>query len=212
VSAIRVRSLDASECEALTPQLSDILIDAIDGGASVSFLGPLSQAGADSFWAIVADGIANGERVLFGAFDGEDLVGTAQLVLDTPPNQPHRADVAKVLVHRRARKRGVGRQLMAALEVDALARGKTLLTLDAATGSDAERLYVACGYVRVGTIPDYAFLPRGGPAATTIFYKQLGDGAPGNAHEREAANEDAPRLEHASGSESDNEREKGAGA
>ena len=170
---LAIRSLEAHECEALTPQLSDILIDAIDSGASVSFLGPLSRAGADAFWAIVADGVAQGERVLFGAFDGDDLVGTAQLVVDTPPNQPHRADVAKVLVHRRARKRGVGRHLMEALEVGARARGKTLLTLDSLTGSDAERLYLACGYVRVGTIPDYALLPRGGAAATTIFYKQL---------------------------------------
>jgi GNAT superfamily N-acetyltransferase len=191
VSGICVRSLDAPECEALTPQLSEILIDAIDSGASVSFLGPLSRPDADSFWLIVADGIANGERLLFGAFDGEALVGTAQLALDTPPNQPHRADVAKVLVHRRARKRGVGRQLMAALESEALTRGKTLLTLDALTGSDAERLYLACGYVRVGTIPDYALLPRGGgAAATTIFYKRLsGEGDEPRAREGEAAPE-----------------------
>jgi ribosomal protein S18 acetylase RimI-like enzyme len=196
-----IRILDARECDAHTPELSDILIDAIDSGASVSFLGPLSQEGADSFWTCVAEGIANGERVLFAAFDDgtspategsadvlparrpspergriltPEIVGTAQLVLDTPPNQPHRADIAKVLVHRRARNRGIGRRLMDAVESDARARGKTLLTLDALTGSSAERLYIRCGYVRVGTIPDYAQLPSGGKTApTTIFYKQL---------------------------------------
>jgi GNAT superfamily N-acetyltransferase len=169
-----IRILDARECDAHTPELSDILIDAIDSGASVSFLGPLSLEGADSFWTCVAEGIANGERLLFAAFDADQLVGTAQLVLDTPPNQPHRADIAKVLVHRRARNRGIGRRLMDAMESEARARGKTLLTLDALTGSPAERLYVRCGYVRVGTIPDYAQLPSGGKTApTTIFYKQL---------------------------------------
>jgi GNAT superfamily N-acetyltransferase len=169
-----IRILDARECDAHTPELTEILIDAIDSGASVSFLGPLGQDDADSFWTCVAEGIANGERVLFGAFVEDELVGTAQLVLDTPPNQPHRADIAKVLVHRRARNRGVGRRLMDAIESDARARGKTLLTLDALTGSPAERLYVRCGYVRVGTIPDYAQLPSGGKTApTTIFYKQL---------------------------------------
>jgi ribosomal protein S18 acetylase RimI-like enzyme len=183
-----IRILDARQCDAHTPELCEILIDAIDSGASVSFLGPLSQEGADSFWTCVAEGIANGERILFAAFeDGTspatpergrnltpELVGTAQLVLDTPPNQPHRADIAKVLVHSRARNRGVGRRLMDAVENDARARGKTLLTLDALSGSAAERLYIRCGYVRVGEIPDYAQLPRGGKtAATTIFYKQL---------------------------------------
>ncbi len=171
--AIRIVVLDAHECEALTPQLSYILIDAIDSGASVSFLGPLSRADASAFWSIVADGIAHGERVVLGAFEGAELVGTAQLVVDTPPNQPHRADIAKVLVHRRARNRGIGRRLMEALEVEARARGKTLLTLDTLTGGAAERLYLTCGYVRVGTIPDYAMLPSGGSAATTIFYKRL---------------------------------------
>ncbi len=169
-----IRILDARECEAHTPELTEILIDAIDGGASVSFLGPLAEDDADSFWTCVAEGIANGERLLYGAFDADQLVGTAQLVLDTPPNQPHRADVAKVLVHRRARNRGIGRRLMDAIESEARARGKTLLTLDALTGSAAERLYLRCGYVRVGTIPDYAQLPKGGKTApTTIFYKQL---------------------------------------
>jgi ribosomal protein S18 acetylase RimI-like enzyme len=170
-----IRILDERDCDTHTPELSEILIDAIDSGASVSFLGPLSHEGADSFWTCVAEGIANGERVLFAAFDDTpEMVGTAQLVLDTPPNQPHRADIAKVLVHRRARNRGVGRRLMDAVEKDARARGKTLLTLDALTGSAAERLYLRCGYVRVGEIPGYAQLPRGGTtAATTIFYKQL---------------------------------------
>jgi GNAT superfamily N-acetyltransferase len=171
-----IRVLDADECEAFTPQLSDILIDAIDGGASVNFLGPISPTEAEHFWACVADDVADGERILFGAFDGEDLVGTVQLALDTPPNQRHRADIVKLLVHRRARKRGIGRGLLRAVEAEARTRGRTLLTLDALTSSDAERLYVACGYVRVGTIPDYALLPRGGPAATTLFYKQLAEG------------------------------------
>ncbi len=170
---VDVRKLQEQECLSLTPGLSDLLIDAIEGGASVSFLGPLSRADADGFWALIASEIAHGERVLLGAFEGDALVGTAQLVLDTPPNQPHRADIAKLLVHSRARRRGIGRRLMHALEDEARALGRTLLTLDALTGSDAERLYVSCGYVRVGTIPDYALLPAGGRGATTIFYKNL---------------------------------------
>jgi GNAT superfamily N-acetyltransferase len=171
-----IRVLDVDDCDAFTAQLSEILIDAIDGGAAVNFAGPVSRAEADHFWACVADDIADGERVLLGAFLGDDLVGTVQLALDTPPNQPHRADVVKLLVHRRARKRGVGRGLLLAVEEEARTHGRTLLTLDALTGSDAERLYVACGYARVGTIPDYALLPRGGPAATTLFYKKLAEG------------------------------------
>jgi GNAT superfamily N-acetyltransferase len=178
IDVVIVRLIDEEECIARTPVLSAILIDAVDGGASVSFLGPLSRSDADRFWSLIASEVAQGERVLLGAFDGEALVGTAQLVLDTPPNQPHRADVAKVLVHSGARRRGIGRALMHALEVEARTLRRTLLTLDALTGSDAERLYLACGYVRVGTIPDYAMLPAGGRGATTIFYKHLSNHEP----------------------------------
>jgi GNAT superfamily N-acetyltransferase len=111
--------------------------------------------------------------VLLAAFDDGDVVGTVQVNLATPPNQPHRADIAKLLVRRSARRRGVAAQLMEAAEREALAEGKTLLVLDTVTGDAAERLYERLGWTRVGVIPNYALYPDGRPCATTLFYKQL---------------------------------------
>ena len=163
--------------ESLTePQLQSLaglLLDAVDGGASVSFMHPLSLPRALAFWQGVADGLASGERALFVAEDAEGIVGTVQLILGQPDNQPHRADVAKMLVHRRARRQGLGAALMQAAEVAARASGKTLLVLDTAS-DDAERLYTRQGWQRVGVIPGYALLPTGEPCDTTYFYKVLG--------------------------------------
>jgi GNAT superfamily N-acetyltransferase len=153
--------------------LSDLLIDAIDGGASVSFMHPLSAAKAQAFWCDVAEGVARNERALLVAEDALGIAGTVQLVLDQPENQPHRADLSKLLVHRRSRRRGLGRALMHAAEALARDCGKWLLVLDTVTGSDAERLYTRLGWQRCGVIPDYALLSRGGLSATTVFYRVL---------------------------------------
>lgn len=154
--------------------LAGLLIDAVDGGASVSFMHPLPVPRALAFWRGVANGVASGERALFVAEDAEGIVGTVQLILAQPDNQPHRADLAKMLVHRRARRQGVGAALIQAAEGAARDCGKTLLVLDTANG-DAERLYARQGWQRVGVIPGYALLPNGAPCDTTYFYKVLGD-------------------------------------
>jgi GNAT superfamily N-acetyltransferase len=165
----RLHSVDDAQIEGL----ADLLIDSIDGGASVSFMHPLAPPKAQAFWRRVADDVAGGGRALLVAEDDTGIVGTVQLVLEQPENQPHRADLAKMLVHRRARHRGLGTALMRAAEELARDCGKTLLVLDTVTGSDAERLYARLGWVRVGEIPDFALLSRGGLWGTTVFYKKL---------------------------------------
>ena len=155
--------------------LSDVLIDCVEGGASVSFMLPMSRAKADAFWRSAAASVARGERVVLAAEDETGaIVGTAQIILAQPENQPHRGDLAKMLVHRRARRRGVGGKLLAAAERSALDAGKTLLVLDTAS-DDAERLYARQGWQRCGVIPNYALLPDGTPCATTYFFKSLRD-------------------------------------
>lgn len=165
----RLFSVDDTRIEGL----ADVLIDSIDGGASVSFMHPLAPARAQAFWRRLAAGVAAGERALLVAEDESGIVGTVQLVLEQPENQPHRADLSKMLVHRRVRRQGLGAALMRAAEDTARDCGKTLLVLDTVTGSDAERLYMRLGWVRVGIIPDFALLSRGGLSPTTVFYKAL---------------------------------------
>ena len=171
-SGIAIRRLHSVE-DAQIEALADVLIDCVDGDASASFMYPLAPAKAQAFWRRVAAGVAAGERALLVAEDDTGIVGTVQLVLDQPENQPHRADLAKMLVHRRARRQGLGAALMRGAEQTARECGKTLLVLDTIPGSDAERLYVRLGWIRVGTMPDYALLPRGGLCGTTVFYKLL---------------------------------------
>jgi ribosomal protein S18 acetylase RimI-like enzyme len=154
-------------------QLADVLIDCVEGGASVSFMQPLDRDQAMSFWRDVSGEAAAGSRVLLVARDAQGICGTVQLLLDLPQNQPHRADVAKMLVHRRARRRGVGAALMRAAEAAAKARDRDLLVLDTVTGSDASRLYTSLGWIRVGDIPRYALWPRGGFVGTTFYYRDL---------------------------------------
>lgn len=153
--------------------LADLLIDCVDGGASVSFMHPLSMEKALVFWQSVADGVARGDRALLVADDETGIVGTVQLILAQPENQPHRADLAKMLVHRRARRQGVGEALMQAAEQLARDCGKSLLVLDTVTGSEAERLYSRLGWQCCGVIPNYALWPRGGLCSTTYFYREL---------------------------------------
>jgi len=153
--------------------LSDVLIDCVEGGASVSFMLPIARSTAVAFWQSVADGVARGERILVVAEDAAgSIVGTVQVVFAQYENQPHRADIAKMLVHRAARRRGVGEALLARAESLAQQAGKTLLVLDTASG-DAERLYAKKGWQRCGVIPGYALLPHGGLCDTTVFYRTL---------------------------------------
>lgn len=154
-------------------QLADVLQDCVDGGASVSFMAPMGRDKALAFWRGVAQGVHAGERALLVAQDDEGIVGTVQLVLAQPDNQPHRADLSKMLVHRRARRSGLGATLMRAAEEAGRDCGKTLLVLDTVTGGDAERLYARLGWTRAGVIPDYALMPYGGLVPTTVFYKKL---------------------------------------
>jgi len=154
-------------------QLSSVLLDCVEGGASVGFMQPLSLDQAFTFWQRVATGVAAGERALMVARDGLGIVGTVQLVLDQPDNQVHRADLCKMLVHRRGRRQGLGAALMHGAEDMARACNKRLLVLDTATGSDAERLYARLGWSRVGVIPEYAHWPDGELCGTTLFYKAV---------------------------------------
>ena len=165
----RLPAVTAAQVE----DLANVLIDCVEGGASVSFMLPLSRERAVAFWQRVADGVASGSRALLVAEDAEGICGTVQLVFDLPENQPHRGDLAKMLVRRRARKQGLGAALVQAAEATARECGKSLLVLDTVTGSDAERLYARLGWQRVGEIPRYALWPQGGFCSTTVFYRDL---------------------------------------
>ena len=166
-----IRRLDPAEADASIAALSDVLIDCVEGGASVSFMAPLTRETADAFWRKVAERVATGRvDLLVAELDGR-IVGTVHLVPAEPENQPHRADVAKMLVHRDARRCGVGRALMIAVEDIARVRGKTLLVLDTVTDGAGERMYQGLDWVRVGVIPGYALFPDGSPCGATTFYK-----------------------------------------
>ena len=169
--AIRIRAVDTASDRDIE-QLAAVLADCVEGGASVSFMLPMTRAKAVSFWRSVAKSVARGERLLFVAEDAEGIVGTVQVILDLPENQPHRADVAKMLVHRRARRQGVGERLLGAAEDGARAMNRRILVLDTASDA-AARLYARGGWKVVGMVPDYALLPGGDPCATTYFYKDL---------------------------------------
>lgn len=171
---MRIQTLSADEAKDRADGLADVLLDCVAGGASVGFMADLDRAKAQAFWRGVADGVARDDRVLIVAEDADGTPsGTVQVVWAAPDNQPHRGDVAKMLVHRRARKKGVGAMLLRAAEDAARKAGRRLLVLDTVTGSDAERLYVRGGWAAVGSIPDYALFPDGRLCATTVFYKKL---------------------------------------
>src|SRR3984893_160274 len=152
--------------------LADVLIDCVEGGASGSFMHPLLRVCAVAFWRRVGQGVAAGQRALLIAEDARGLCGTVQLVLEQPENQPHRADVSKMLVYRRARRQGLGAALMRAAEQVGGGSGKSLLVLDTAS-SDAERLYARLDWQLCGVIPGYALLPHGGLCDTTYFHRTL---------------------------------------
>jgi GNAT superfamily N-acetyltransferase len=173
-----VRLLDAREANERIAELSAVLMDCVEGGASVSFMAPLTRERADAFWRRVTEGVAAGDRLLLvaEARPSGEIVGTVQVVFAGPENQPHRGDLAKMLVHRSARRQGLGARLMHAAEEAALEAGRTLLVLDTVTGGDAERLYARLGWTRVGVVPDFALWPDGRLCDTTFFFKRLARG------------------------------------
>jgi GNAT superfamily N-acetyltransferase len=176
-SEFAIRRLGPDEALAAVSGLAEVLMDCVAGGASVSFMAPLDRRKAVDFWTGVAEAVARGERALLvaekvGERDVSGIVGTVQVVLAQPENQPHRGDVSKLLVHRQARGSGVGAALMEAAEDAARSEGKTLLVLDTASDS-AERLYARLGWTVVGTVPGYALLPDGEPCDTVFFYKRV---------------------------------------
>jgi len=171
---LTIDCLDGPGAAASVPVLAELLVDCVRAGASVGYLWPLAHDRAQAFWMRVAEGVERGERALLVARDADGaIVGTVQLVLAMPDNQPHRADVAKMLVHTRARRRGVARRLLAAVDDTARRAGKSVLVLDTVTGSVAERLYERIGWTRVGEVPKYALMPDGAWCATTFFYRHL---------------------------------------
>ena len=172
MSEIEIAVLDADAAADAVPQLAEVLADCVNGGASVNFMLPYSSADAAKFFHKVIPSITSGETVLLAARVDGRIVGTVQLGMDTPPNQPHRAEVKKLLVHRAARGKGVGAALMARIEAIAREKGRTLLSLDTAS-DDARRVYERRSWQRLGNIPDYALWPAGGFCDTTIYWKKL---------------------------------------
>ena len=168
---LTIRAVQTGDLEGLVA----LLLAVVGAGASVGFLAPLDAARARAFWTDQIQGHLAGERVVLVAVDGSGrVVGTGQLSMALPDNQPHRGDVAKMQVHPEARRQGIGRRLLAAVEDEARRHGRTVLVLDTVTGSPAEAMYAAAGWVWVGVIPDYALWPDGRPCDSTFFYKRLG--------------------------------------
>jgi GNAT superfamily N-acetyltransferase len=170
---IEIRRLDGPDLDANLDGLARVLADCVAGGASVSYMAPFSHEQARGVFDAFAAEAGEGRRVILAAFAEGELVGTVQVVLAVPPNQPHRGEIAKLLVHRSARRRGVAQRLMEAAEVEARTEGKWLLVLDTVTGDPAERLYQRMGWNIVGVIPNYALYPDGRPCDTTVFWKAV---------------------------------------
>ena len=171
--ALTVEELDARSARAATADLAAVLADCVAGGASVSFMEGFGLAESAIYFKGVFESVTKGDTILLAARNGKRIVGTVQLGLDTPPNQPHRADVKKLLVHRAARGSGAGEALMRAVEDIARREGRTLLTLDTVTGEAGWRLYKRLGWQEVGVIPDYALYPNGHYCDTTVFWKRV---------------------------------------
>jgi ribosomal protein S18 acetylase RimI-like enzyme len=172
MSEIEIKALSAVPkiCEIL----SEILMETVANGGSVSFMHPLEMERARAFWEDALAAAARDERIVLGAWDGEVLAGTVTLLLDCPPNQPHRAEISKLMTRLSHRGRGVAAALMRAAEVLAVQRKRTLLVLDTATEGGASRLYERLGFTLAGEIPDYALKPHGGLSGTLIYWKRIG--------------------------------------
>ncbi|AOZ49985.1 GNAT family N-acetyltransferase [Chromobacterium vaccinii] len=175
MAQLEIIALDAAQTQARVPQLAELLHACVHDGASIHFVQPFPIEQAAAFWRDkTLPGVAGGGRVLLAALADGELAGSAQLDCDTPPNQPHRAEVCKLMVHPRHRRLGLARALMAELELQARQRGRSLLTLDTASGDKAEPLYLSLGYLAAGRIPGYAWDGRGEKLqATTLMYKVL---------------------------------------
>ena len=172
-AGVEISVLSTPIADSAIEQLASVLVDCVEGGASVSFMAPFSLDDGLAFFRKAAGSVAAGDTVLLVAkLDGK-IVGTVQLGLDTPPNQPHRADIKKMLVHRAARGRGVGTGLMARVEDEARRCGRWLLVLDTVPGENGYRLYKRSGWTECGTIPDYAMFPDGRLCDTALFWKRL---------------------------------------
>ncbi len=167
----RIRRLPRSEAREAATALAAVLADCVEGGASVSFMAGMSPDDAEAFWREATD--AEDGRAILVAEDEAGIFGVVQVIPAWPPNQPHRADISKLLVHRRGRRRGAAEALMVAAEDAARSMNRWLMTLDTVTGGSAERLYERLGWIRAGVIPDYALMPDGALCATTVFYKAL---------------------------------------
>jgi GNAT superfamily N-acetyltransferase len=163
----------ARTLEGLTDGLADLLADAVDSGASVGFVTPFGRDQAADWWRSLSPDVASGRVIVLTARERGRIVGTVQLRLAPLPNSRHRAEVAKLLVHRDARRRGIARRLLATIEDVARREGRTLLVLDTISGSEADRLYRSLGWTVVGSVPNYAAMPDGTLAPTTYFYREL---------------------------------------
>ena len=172
MAAVTIDRLRGDASAADVSGLAQVLLDAIDSNAGISFMPGLTQAGAEAWWRTLLTTLPP-RAVVIVARDADGVVGTVQVQPAWAPNQPHRGDLAKLIVHRRARGQGIAHALMVAAEREAAAEGLTLLVLDTCKGSAAERLYTAMGWVRVGEVPDFAFNPDGSLCTTVFFYKTL---------------------------------------
>lgn len=171
--AVTIRRVDAAQALPYLPELTELLQDSVDNGASVGFLPPLPSAEATFFWQSVLDALQTGNRILLLATDGTGLLGSVQLALADKANGRHRAEVMKLLVHSRVRRRGIGRLLMQAIEQEARQHERTTLVLDTLQGEPSELLYQTLGYVAAGTIPQFARVGSGALEPTVIYYKLL---------------------------------------
>jgi GNAT superfamily N-acetyltransferase len=171
--SVSIRSIDHAEALRLLPVLSALLVDAVAHGASVNFMAGFTLAEAQAYWRKQIAGLAQNDRLWLVAEEEAAVIGMVMCVFAPQPNQPFRADVSKMLVHSSQRRRGIGAQLMQAVEVAALKAGRTMLVLDTGAGSAGDRLYRRMGWTAVGTIPSYAYMTDGRPEAATFFYKQL---------------------------------------
>ena len=174
MSNIEIKALSPSP--EIRAMLSEILIETVANGGSVSFMHPLSPEAAEAFWSNSLSAAGRGERIILGAFDGESLIGTVTLLLDLPPNQPHRAEIAKMMTRVSHRHRGIATALLREAERIAIARGRWLLVLDTAEDEGAAGLYERMGFKLTGVIPDYALKPHGGLTGTLIYWKRLQEG------------------------------------
>ena len=172
---IEITALNASPT--VRDKLGELLVETVAHGGSVSFMHPLAPETACAFWESSLAAAARGERIILGAWDGEVLAGTVTLLLDFPPNQPHRGEIAKMMTRVSHRGRGVATALMGAAEAAAVERGRTLLVLDTATDDGASGLYEKLGFTFAGEIPDFALKPHGGLTGTKFYWKRIGASA-----------------------------------